>query len=74
VCYDAPSKSYLLVTGATCSGGEAVPASENNPATFSPNPIVFSQLTGDATAGTVTVTENAGPKTITINHEGTILW
>ncbi len=75
VCYSAPD--YVVFAGTTCpvGGGEHIPASVNNPATFSdPNGIVFTQLSATSTGGMVTVVQNGGPSTITVNNEGTILW
>jgi len=78
VCYIAPD--YIVFRGATCTAGAATnEATPGNPSATitgmsSASPVVFAQLSGAASAATITVTENAKVATITILYEGTIIW
>lgn len=78
VCYIAPN--YILFRGTSC-----VPGAETNEATpgsrdavvvglESATPVVFLQLSGATTGTVVTVTQQTRVSTITINHEGAIIW
>lgn len=78
VCYLAPN--YLIFKGSTCTAvnSDAIPANAgvaaaSNFATTFPT-VVFSQLAGTSTGGTITVTQNARTSTVQINYEGTIIW
>jgi prepilin-type N-terminal cleavage/methylation domain-containing protein len=78
MCYVAPN--YIIFRGSTCVPGAAT--NEETPANpgaviaglTSASPVVFAQLSGATAAATVTVTEGPRVSTITINHEGTIIW
>ena len=79
VYYDSTSHSYIIFRGTTYDSGastnEAVPGNAAVTITgLSSSGVVFSQLTGNTTATTVTVTQDARTSSITINNEGTILW
>jgi Tfp pilus assembly protein FimT len=80
VCYIAPD--YVIFRGTTCTAGvatnenlsanAAVAAASNFSSTFPV--IVFGQLSGTTTAANITVVEDARTSTISLNHEGTIIW
>ncbi len=80
VCFISPN--YIIFKGSTCTSGspdnELIPAnqkiytSSNFSSTFPT--IVFSQLTGTTTGGTIHITDGLRSGDITINNEGTINW
>lgn len=84
VCYVAPN--YVVVKGSTCnttaiydsvSANVEVAAASDfvNPAKFPV--IVFQQLSGDTTTSadiSLVVLQDSQSSTITINHEGSIIW
>jgi prepilin-type N-terminal cleavage/methylation domain-containing protein len=78
VCYIAPN--YIIFRGATCTDGAATnEATPGNPAASivglsAASAVVFSQLAGTTTGAVVTITEQSKVSTVTINHEGTIIW
>lgn len=78
LCYIAPD--YIIFRGTACTAGVATnEVTPGNPVALitgltSVSPILFSQLSGTTTGGTITVTEGSKVSTISINHEGTIIW
>ncbi len=78
LCYIAPN--YIIFRGSTCATGAATnEATPGNPAASisglsDTSPVVFSQLAGTTTGAVVTIVEQSKVSTITINHEGTIIW
>ncbi len=76
------SSNYVIFRGTTCTPGaptnELVSASKkvfdaSNFSTTFPT-IVFEQLSGTTTGGTITVTDGTKTTTIVINNEGRINW
>jgi prepilin-type N-terminal cleavage/methylation domain-containing protein len=81
VCYLAPD--YVIAKGTACNATTAYDRIEANAAVvatsdFSDFPVVFDQVTGNsASVGPVKVIrvrQGTRDESITINHEGTILW
>jgi prepilin-type N-terminal cleavage/methylation domain-containing protein len=78
VCYVAPN--YMLFRGTVCdptaTTNEALPAGKNVTITglAQASPVVFTQLSGSTVAATVTVVQSGKTSTISINHEGAIIW
>jgi prepilin-type N-terminal cleavage/methylation domain-containing protein len=81
VCYVSPN--YIVAKGSTCSLATAYDkvAADSRVATASDftNPakfptIVFDQLTGDVPSSVSIDVVQDNTKTITINHEGAIIW
>lgn len=78
VCYIAPN--YILFRGNTCTAGaatnEVVPAGSGISVSGmdAASPVVFAQLSGDASTKSITLTQDGNVKTISINNEGLIEW
>jgi Tfp pilus assembly protein FimT len=76
VCYIAPN--YIIFRGVTCSAGAATnePTGASADVTVTglsaASPIVFTQLSGTTTGGTVTITQQGRTYNLTINYEGGI--
>jgi prepilin-type N-terminal cleavage/methylation domain-containing protein len=79
VCYIAPN--YVIAKGSACTSIAAYEVIEANAKVSADSDfahtfpvVVFTQLSGNATAAAVTVTQDARSSTISINSVGTIIW
>lgn len=74
VCYIAPN--YIVFRGTSCTAGtstnEPTPAASDAVITGFASAIVFTQLSGTTTGGTITIVQQGKTSTITVNHEGAI--
>ncbi len=81
VCYVAPN--YIVAKGAVCNAANAydtvgatpavaIASDFADPAKFPT--VVFAQLSGDTAAVDIEIMQDNRTSTITINHEGTIIW
>lgn len=83
VCYDDASRSYIVFRGASYVAGsetnEITPAGpgvslSSFPLCGAGEGVVFAQLTATTTGADIAIIQNAKSETISINHEGAIMW